>query len=196
MPRFHTPTAPLRLAATALALAGLRALAQAQNVKVTPLGGIEGEFCAQDRALVFEDPNGTRLLYDPGRTVAGAADPAFRSVRLPDIGDGQFVIRSFDEGNGEWIDLMNAAAGEEILFGPGGIRRFRVMGIEAGANLDPNDPTAFVTGVSFVASGQFTGRMIAVVPEPSTWALALLGAGLLSWQVRTRSRTGSLRRGA
>lgn len=128
--------------------------------------------------------------------MAGAGDPAFRSVRRPDIGDGQFVIQSFDEGAGEWIDLMNAAAGEEILFGPGGIRRFRVMGIEAGANLDPNDPTAFVTGVSFVASGQFTGRMIAVVPEPSTWALTLLGAGLLSWQVRTRSRRRSLRRGA
>ena len=27
--------------------------ASAQNVKVTPLGGITGEFCAQDRALVF-----------------------------------------------------------------------------------------------------------------------------------------------
>ena len=49
--------------------------AAAQGVKVTSLGGVEGEFCPQDRALVFEDPNGTRLLYDPGRTVAGAADP-------------------------------------------------------------------------------------------------------------------------
>ena len=45
----------------------------AQTVKVTPLGGIDGEFCPQDRALVFEDPNGTRILYDPGRTVAGAS---------------------------------------------------------------------------------------------------------------------------
>ncbi len=47
----------------------------AQTVKVTPLGGFDGEFCAQDRALVFEDPNGTRLLYDPGHTVAGGTDP-------------------------------------------------------------------------------------------------------------------------
>ncbi len=43
-------------------------------MKVTPLGGFDGEFCAQDRALVFEDPNGTRILYDPGRSVAGATD--------------------------------------------------------------------------------------------------------------------------
>jgi L-ascorbate metabolism protein UlaG (beta-lactamase superfamily) len=56
--------------------------AVAQTVKVTPLGGIEGEFCPQDRALVFEDPNGTRLLYDPGRTVAGAADPRLGKIDI------------------------------------------------------------------------------------------------------------------
>ena len=51
-------------------------------MKVTPLGGIEGEFCPQDRALVFEDPNGTRLLYDPGRTVAGADDPRLGKIDI------------------------------------------------------------------------------------------------------------------
>jgi L-ascorbate metabolism protein UlaG (beta-lactamase superfamily) len=51
-------------------------------VKVTPLGGIDGEFCAQDRALVFEDPNGTRILYDPGRTVAGAGDPRLGKIDI------------------------------------------------------------------------------------------------------------------
>jgi L-ascorbate metabolism protein UlaG (beta-lactamase superfamily) len=54
----------------------------AQTVKVTPLGGIGGEFCAQDRALVFEDPNGTRVLYDPGRTVAGASDPRLGKIDI------------------------------------------------------------------------------------------------------------------
>ena len=54
----------------------------AQTVKVTPLGGIDGEFCLQDRALVFEDPNGTRVLYDPGRTVAGADDPRLGKIDI------------------------------------------------------------------------------------------------------------------
>lgn len=54
----------------------------AQTVKVTPLGGIEGEFCPQDRALIFEDPNGTRVLYDPGRTVAGPTDPRLGKVDI------------------------------------------------------------------------------------------------------------------
>lgn len=58
----------------------LSPLADAQNVKVTPLGGIDGEFCAQDRAMVFEDPNGTRILYDAGRTVAGATDPRLGKI--------------------------------------------------------------------------------------------------------------------
>jgi L-ascorbate metabolism protein UlaG (beta-lactamase superfamily) len=56
--------------------------ASAANVKVTPLGGQEGEFCPQDRALVFEDPNGTRILYDPGRTVAGGTDPRLGKIDI------------------------------------------------------------------------------------------------------------------
>lgn len=67
----------------ALAVSALLALpALAQNVKVTSLGGIDGEFCPQDRALVFEDPNGTRVLYDPGRTVAGASDPRLGKIDI------------------------------------------------------------------------------------------------------------------
>jgi len=49
--------------------------ASAQNVKITPLGSHDGEFCPLDRALIFEDPDGTRILYDAGRTVRGADDP-------------------------------------------------------------------------------------------------------------------------
>ena len=70
------------LAALAAVGAALAFPAQAQTVKVTPLGGIEGEFCPQDRALVFEDPNGTRVLYDPGRTVAGANDPRLGKIDI------------------------------------------------------------------------------------------------------------------
>jgi L-ascorbate metabolism protein UlaG (beta-lactamase superfamily) len=58
------------------------AQAHAPTVKVTSLGGIDGEFCPQDRALVFEDPNGTRILYDPGRTVAGADDPRLGRIDI------------------------------------------------------------------------------------------------------------------
>ncbi|WP_455373758.1 MBL fold metallo-hydrolase [Limibacillus halophilus] len=49
-------------------------------VKVTPLGGKEGEFCRYDRAMILEDPDGTRILYDAGRTVAGADDPRLGEI--------------------------------------------------------------------------------------------------------------------
>ena len=72
---------PLRFAAAALC-AALASPALAQTVKVTPLGGFDGEFCAQDRALVFEDPNGTRILYDPGRSVVGAGDSRLGKIDI------------------------------------------------------------------------------------------------------------------
>lgn len=43
----------------------------ADTVKITPLGSHDGEFCGRDRALILEDPDGTRILYDAGQTVAG-----------------------------------------------------------------------------------------------------------------------------
>ncbi len=73
----------LSLIASLVALGATLALpAVAQTVKITPLGGIDGEFCAQDRALVFEDPDGTRVLYDPGHTVAGGADPRLGRIDI------------------------------------------------------------------------------------------------------------------
>ena len=38
--------------------------AWAQNVKITPLGSHPGELCDRDRATIFEDPTGVRILYD------------------------------------------------------------------------------------------------------------------------------------
>ena len=71
-----------RIAALGALGAALAFPALAQTVKVTPLGGIDGELCPQDRALVFEDPNGTRVLYDPGRTVAGGGDPRLGKIDI------------------------------------------------------------------------------------------------------------------
>ena len=63
------------LSAIAALLVSAGAAAAPATVTVTPLGSHDGEFCAQDRALIFEDPDGTRILYDPGRTVRGGDDP-------------------------------------------------------------------------------------------------------------------------
>lgn len=69
-----------RFIAAALLLLGSATAYSSENVRVTPLGGQEGEFCTLDRAMVFEDPNGTRILYDAGRTIAGAEDPRLGKI--------------------------------------------------------------------------------------------------------------------
>ncbi len=53
--------------------------AAAQHVRLTTLGSHSGEMCGRDRAMLFEDPDGTTVLFDAGRTVMGPGDP-----RLPE----------------------------------------------------------------------------------------------------------------
>jgi len=67
-------------AAIALSLAAFPALAQ--NVKITPVGSHPGELCANDRAIVFEDPSGVRFLYDPAHNVTGGDDPRLGTIHL------------------------------------------------------------------------------------------------------------------
>ena len=50
-------------------------------VRVTPLGSHAGELCRNDRAILFEDPRGVRILYDPGRTV-DESDPRLGEVHV------------------------------------------------------------------------------------------------------------------
>jgi L-ascorbate metabolism protein UlaG (beta-lactamase superfamily) len=66
--------------AFAFLLAAFPALAQ--NVKITPIGSHPGELCANDRAIIFEDPTGVRFLYDAGPTVTGGNDPRLGTIHL------------------------------------------------------------------------------------------------------------------
>jgi L-ascorbate metabolism protein UlaG (beta-lactamase superfamily) len=51
-------------------------------VKITPIGSHPGELCANDRAIVFEDPTGVRFLYDPAHNVTGGDDPRLGTIHL------------------------------------------------------------------------------------------------------------------
>ena len=70
----------IAVATLALAACATTPDPQAPKVKVTPLGSHDGEFCPLDRAIVFEDPDGTRILYDAGRTVRGPNDPRLGKI--------------------------------------------------------------------------------------------------------------------
>src|SRR5437764_15417025 len=65
-----------------LGAAASRPAAQGSGlVKITPLGSHAGELCRNDRAMLFEDPTGVRILYDPGRTV-DETDPRLGDVHV------------------------------------------------------------------------------------------------------------------
>jgi L-ascorbate metabolism protein UlaG (beta-lactamase superfamily) len=75
LPAATLAVALLGLAPAAAQTQAAKPAAPAATVKITPLGSHDGEFCRNDRAMVFEDPDGTRILYDAGRTVRGPGDP-------------------------------------------------------------------------------------------------------------------------
>ena len=74
------------MASRNLHVIGVLALAAAcppvwgQNVKITPLGSHAGELCSRDRATIFEDPTGVRILYDAGQSVTGADDARLGAI--------------------------------------------------------------------------------------------------------------------
>ncbi len=115
----------------------------------------------------------------------GSGDPDFKSVVLPKgIGDGLYDIFGVGADGTATLLAHNWAGGATFDFAGAGVSEFRVGGIEATAGLDPADPTAFVTGLSFEGSGVFTGTQtplvtdVSAVPEPDSGALMLLGMAM------------------
>ena len=100
----------------ALIAAGLLcSSAWGQNVKVTPLGSHAGELCSSDRATIFEDPTGVRILYDAGQSVAGADDARLGDVHVVLLthahGDhiGASKLSALNAGTCEKPQLVSAA---------------------------------------------------------------------------------------
>src|ERR1700755_902150 len=72
----------MKIACAAFALSLAACPAFAQNVKITPIGSHPGELCANDRAIIFEDPTGVRFLYDAAHNVTGGDDPRLGTIHL------------------------------------------------------------------------------------------------------------------
>lgn len=116
----------------------------------------------------------------------GAGDPNFKTVQVAsNVGDGLYEVWTWSGAS--WLQTASAlAAGSSFDFTAhgfaAGVDRFQIRGIEASAGVNAFDLTGFVTGLSFMSNGTFTGTMQAItaeVPEPATWGLWLAGAGAL-----------------
>ena len=111
--------------------------------------------------------------------------PNVASVILPEIGDGIFDVYGWD-GSDYNLFLGEALANIAFDFEPDGVSQFQVKGIEVEEMLDPSDPAAFITGLTFVEAGDVDISQIAItidtddlvdVPAPSS--LGLLGISLI-----------------
>ena len=89
--------------------------ASAQNVKVTPLGSHAGELCARDRATIFEDPTGVRILYDAGQSVTGGDDARIGRIDVVILshahGDhiGDMKLKALEAGTCATPEIVSAA---------------------------------------------------------------------------------------
>ena len=185
------------------AISALPALAQ--NVKITPLGSHDGEFCPLDRALIFEDPDGTRILYDVGRTVRGAGDPRLGKIDAvllshvhgDHIGDiHQATANAGACGKPDFS--VNAAPNSNMVNISMAKQAPMVVGGEMGSFLAAKvkslggDPAKLVRLVRFGASTTFGKVMVASVPAvhsnglppaflPKEQAQALEASGLTAY---------------
>ena len=123
------------------------------------------------------DP-GQMIFIDPVVAIGyeyaiGAGDPNFASVKLPNgIGNSLYDLYLF---NGyKYFFKARLNGGVPYNFGRRGVDRFLILGIEKEAGLDPNNPTAFITGLTFTRSGEFSGTM---TPITESAQAKIIGGG-------------------
>jgi hypothetical protein len=120
-------------------------------------------------------PANTTILIDPPVATGydysiGPNDPNFASVTLPQTGGGNFTVTYSLGGQ---TTSSSVGAGTPFNFPSGGVRSFTVTGIDPNASVDPTNGGAFVTGVSLVSNGTFTGTMIPRLTGEALFAATL-----------------------
>ncbi len=156
-----------------------------------PGGSMEEGF---DFTFEVPDDLGEFTFVDPfvaiGYDYEVTGDANFAGVLLPeDIGDNMYDLWLFDATLGDYVDSgIDLTGGVPYVFAAGGIDQFRILGIETSEFLDPDDATAFVTGLQFLTAGASTTILMSQtpltefvdVPSPSSGVLLLTSVvGLL-----------------
>jgi len=157
-------------------------------------GGYSFDFGVDLNQRVYVDPDvATGYVYqvDPGNPLITAAE--FASA-LTDPDGYQIYALNADGTRGAFLGDVMVGGTFDFLAAVSG---FWLEGIDPINMLDPNNTLAFVAGFSFDSAGQvhLTQTPITTfvanpsgVPEPATWAMMLLGFGMVGVAARRKAR--------
>lgn len=145
--------------------------ADAQTVRVTPLGASVGNLSTLDRALLFEDPTGVRILYDPGFTVS-ATDPR--------LGDVHAILISHGHGDHVGSTAAIAAAKNAAVITAPNLANFLGKKIEAirGAATAPCGPTPPFGGGTNALTVPLAAPCTGLLGVSASRVLTIGGAGV------------------
>ena len=150
--------------------------------------------------LVSYSASGSSSYADP--TIGTASDASFSDTGIKGDINGMFTdTLTFTTGQtGETIAALTISAFSKsfstfsatlngVTLTPSAISAIKgyVYSVDI-ANLPAGTQTLVISGKS-LGHGGYVGNLSAPVPEPSTWALSILGFGLIGGMLRSRRQT-------
>jgi energy-converting hydrogenase Eha subunit B len=150
--------------------------APAYSFDITNVGG---------RTIYIDPASASGYIYS-----IGAGNPNFQSVTLPLIAGTNSYTIVLPDGQRVTVLADQSFNFTSIPGYSGGVSTFEVLGINLISNVNPFDPEAFVTGLTFATNGNFTGTMDPVTPLPAAlplFATGLGALGLFGWRRKRKN---------